>query len=284
MSFLLFSSPWARCRVFRDKREATRSAEGERDDGSTRSMELHRLGGSPPIQHDSSWSTACRRGDVRPSLELAGLIPLPSSVGIRQRVDRPPNVAAATPRSNVTVNSPKSAPATKEQPAGWVRRVVSEWLHRGNRSESTGSFFSRLRQEERSVGDSLIVSRCRSLLVADAAVRTHFIHIGAERGVITLRGKRADRESPSASRATRSQYRWYGRRPKRADGWNEFNDRTGQLRIRVVGDADPTRWRGSKLLFVRVGTSFSIGSRNRFGKRDARPRHRTGRDELCQPG
>ncbi len=151
-------------------------------------MELHRLGGSPPIQHDSSWSTACRRGDVRPSLELAGLIPLPSSVGIRQRVDRPPNVAAATPRSNVTVNSPKSAPATKEQPAGWVRRVVSEWLHRGNRSESTGSFFSRLRQEERSVGDSLIVSRCRSLLVADAAVRTHFIHIGAERGVITLRG------------------------------------------------------------------------------------------------
>jgi hypothetical protein len=140
---------------------------------------------SSSILHAQQLADEATSGQASPE-RSSSISPRPSAFASDLTVA--PHVDPVTPRSNVTSNLPKSATPSKEQPAGWVRRVVSEWLHRGNRSESTGSFFSRLRQEERSVGDSLIVSRCRSLLVADAAVRSHFIHIAADRGVITLRG------------------------------------------------------------------------------------------------
>jgi hypothetical protein len=98
------------------------------------------------------------------------------------------DLISPTSRNAPSVKTPPTSSKSKQPPAGWVRRLVTDWLHRGNHVESSGSFFTRIRQEERNVSDSLLVSRCRSLLVSDAAVRAAFIHILAENGVITLRG------------------------------------------------------------------------------------------------
>jgi len=79
--------------------------------------------------------------------------------------------------------------AKKAAPSeGKVRRTVTEWLARGNRSESAPNFFARLRKEQKSASDSLLVSRCRSMHLADPTLRSFFIHVSAEEGVITLKG------------------------------------------------------------------------------------------------
>lgn len=84
----------------------------------------------------------------------------------------------------------ENRPATKKPaPAeGKVRRTVSEWLTRGNRSEPAPNFFARIRKEQKSASDSLLVSRCRSMLLADPTLRNFFVHVSANEGVITLKG------------------------------------------------------------------------------------------------
>lgn len=70
----------------------------------------------------------------------------------------------------------------------WFRRTVSDWLVAGNRSESAPSFFARLREQQRVPGDALLVSRCRSLLLADPTLRGLFIHVSCDDSVLRLRG------------------------------------------------------------------------------------------------
>ena len=84
-------------------------------------------------------------------------------------------------------NSPRDQ-ATSNPQEGKTRRTVSEWLTRGNRSEPAPNFFARLRKEQKSASDSLLVSRCRSMLLADPSLRSLFIHVSAEESVITLKG------------------------------------------------------------------------------------------------
>lgn len=83
----------------------------------------------------------------------------------------------------------ENRPTAKKSPAeGKVRRTVSEWLTRGNRSEPAPNFFARIRKEQKSASDSLLVSRCRSMLLADPTLRNFFVHVSANEGVITLKG------------------------------------------------------------------------------------------------
>lgn len=110
----------------------------------------------------------------------------------------PPSPSAFVPELEkaATTKDQLAAPAQganksdrSNKPAGgWIKRIVSDWLHRGNRSESAPDFFQRLRQQERQAGDALLVSRCKALLLSDPSLRSLFIHVSANDGVVELRG------------------------------------------------------------------------------------------------
>lgn len=71
---------------------------------------------------------------------------------------------------------------------GRARRIFADWSKRREKSEDAPSIFDRFRKEKDPPSDSLLVSRCRAILVGEPTLRGVWIYVSANNGVLRLSG------------------------------------------------------------------------------------------------